>query len=228
VTRPDNTRPLSGRAKPRGGSTTMAHVDPERDPVNFFPTPPWAARAGARLILELDPAARSVWEPACGAGHMVHGLRDYFSLVHASDKYLYDGNALFDFTGEGPGPFAADWIVTNPPFDHCETFIRLGLARARRGVAMLMRGGLLEGQARHQLLTRDAPLSYFAPFSERAPMVKGRWDPKKSTASFYAWFIWLKTRRGRPAAPQILWIAPGAKRALERPSDQAFAARVAA
>lgn len=222
--RPDNTRP-----KARGHSATMAYVDPDRDEVNFFPTPPWAARAGAELILRLDPRARSVWEPACGGMHMVHGLRDYFPTVYASDKYLYDGNRLFDFANDNePEPFVADWIVTNPPFDHVEDFIRLAYARSRRGCAMLMRGGVMEGQARHQLLTRDAPLSYFVPFSERVPMFKNRWDPKKSTASFYAWFIWQKTRRGRPGSPQVLWIPPGTKARLQRPSDMAFAAQEAA
>lgn len=223
MSRPDNTR-----VRPSGHSATMAHVDPDRDEVNFFPTPPWAARAGGELILRLDPGARSVWEPACGAGHMAHGLRELFPTVHASDKYLYDGNRLYDFAAGGAPPFAADWIVTNPPFDHIDAFVRLGHARARRGLALLMRGGVLEGQARHELLTRDAPLTHFAPFSERVPMFKQRWDPKKSTASFYAWFVWRKTHRGRPGPPKVLWIPPGTKRRLERPSDLAFAALEAA
>jgi hypothetical protein len=226
--RPDNTRP---KPRPSGGSATMAHVDPDRDEVNFFPTPPWAARAGAELVKQLDPRARSAWEPACGGGHMVHGLADFFPIVHASDKYLYDRNALWDFVGgdssdEGwpEPPWRPDWVITNPPFDLTAEFIQRAHQVARRGVAMLMRGGLLEGQERHQLLTQTCPLTYFAPFSERVPMFKQRWDPAKSTAAFYAWFIWLKTRRGPPRPPQILWIAPGAKARLSRPSDLAFAA----
>jgi hypothetical protein len=223
--RPDNTR-----VRASGHSAVMAHVDPDRDAVNFFPTPPWAARAGGELIRRLDPQARTCWEPACGAGHMAHGLADYFDVVHASDKFLYDGNALFDFADRCVSPpVEADWIVTNPPFDHISDFVELGYKRARRGLALLMRGGVLEGQGRHLLLTNIAPLTWFAPFSERVPMFKQRWDPKKSTASFYAWFVWQKTRRGRrAAAPQILWIPPGSKARLQRPSDMAFAASEAA
>jgi hypothetical protein len=219
------------RVRPRGGSSTMAHVDPDRDEINFFPTPPWGARAGAEIILQLDPRARSVWEPACGAMHMVHGLRDFFPLVHASDKYLYDGNCLFDFVNENDPPFTADWIVSNPPFDHIEDFIRLGYARARRGVALLMRVGVLEGQERHGLLYGADRYYAIAPFSERLPMVKGRWDPRKSSAAFYAWFIWLKPGVGprvRPPHPFVIDIPPGAKARLERPSDAAYAALVAA
>jgi hypothetical protein len=74
-------------------------------------------------------------------------------------------------------------VITNPPFDLTAEFIQRAHQVARRGVAMLMRGGLLEGQERHQLLTQTCPLTYFAPFSERVPMFKQRWDPAKSTAS---------------------------------------------
>lgn len=223
--RPDNTHANAPARKPRGGSATMSHVDPDRDEVNFFPTPCWAARAVAELILMLDPGARSVGEPACGAGHYVHGLRDYFPAVYASDKFLYDGNLQHDFVGGKAYPFPRpDWVTTNPPFDLTEEFILHALGLATRGVALLMRGNLLEGQARHRLLTQTAPLTHFAAFSERVPMFRHRWDPVKSSAAFYGVFIWQKTRRGPPPPPQILWIPPGTKERLQRDSDRAFMA----
>ena len=248
----------------RDSSALMsAHrVSPADDP-DFYPTPPWAARAGAELVLQLDPRARTVWEPACGAGHMAHGLRDYFPTVHMSDIGRYDGNPVIDFLspsapGSLPGrdrrpseasrpdagesllgrdrrpseasrPDAAcDWIITNPPFNQAEAFIRLAWERARRGVAMLMRAAGLETQGRHRLLTDDCPLTVFAPFSERVPMHKGRWEPDGTTAAFYAWFIWLKPalRPERfmarsPGGPRAaVWlIAPGAEARLTREDD---------
>ena len=191
----------------------MASRDPDADDIDFFPTPPWAARAGAELILELDPrAADGVWwEPACGAGHMAHGLAPYCRRLFASDLCDYTGNALFDFAqADTQPPVAADWIVSNPPFTKAEDFIRLGLARARRGVALLMRAAILESEGRYPLLTRDCPLTVFAPFSERVPMVKGRWDPAKSSASFYAWFIFRRTR-GPMRPPVVRFIPPGTR-----------------
>ncbi|WP_337186597.1 hypothetical protein [Phenylobacterium sp.] len=169
-----------------------AHRVSPDDDEDFYPTPPWAARAGGERILALDPRARSAWEPACGAGHMVHGLTDYFAVVHASDAWPYDGNRILDFTGPADGAPRADWIVTNPPFNQAEAFIRLGWERARRGLALLMKISALESVGRHGLLTCDCPLTMVMPFAERVPMHKGRWEPEGSTAAFYAWFVWLK------------------------------------
>lgn len=215
-------------AKPTGHSAVMAFRDPS-DGCEFFPTPPWGARAGAELIKRIDPAAKTVWEPAAGAGHMAHGLRDYFDQVFTSDAFDYGlGDVLYDFTrSDLAEPFAADWIVSNPPFASVETFIRLAYARARRGAAMLMRLAVLEGQARYRLLHEDCPLHAVAPFSERLPMHKARWEPDGSTASAYAWFFWFKRpqHRGRPAL--LLPIAPGSETRLTRPSDAAFAMREA-
>lgn len=174
-----------------------AHRASRREDPDFYPTPPWAARAGAEVILELDPAAsRGLWwEPACGAGHMAHGLRDYARVV-LSDAYRYDPHhAVFDFVaGQGEPPVAAaDWIVSNPPFNAVAPFVRAAQGRARRGVAMLLRVGGLESDERHGLIWGgEEPLTVFAPFVGRVPMHKGFWRPDGSTAAFYAWFVWLK------------------------------------
>lgn len=217
---------------PRNRLAVMAHRQPtaEDDP-DFFPTPPWGGRAGGELIRRLDPTAGLVvWECACGAGHMAHGLRDYFPVVRMSDAYGYDGNVLHDFLGGGPTPFTADWIVTNPPFAHLEAFVRIAWAQARRGVALLMRAGALESIGRYSLLYRDCPLTVFAPFSERLPMHRGRWEPEGSSAAFYAWFLFLKpvlrparfmARIGGELYPATVPIPPGTEARLTRPGDAA-------
>jgi hypothetical protein len=197
-----------------------APTDP--DTLDYFPTPPWAARAGGALIKRLDPAATTCWEPACGGGHMVHGLADYFDTVWGSDIHAYGHGAVWDFLA-GPHPAAAgswDWIASNPPFKDGEAFVRMALPQARHGVAMLLRLNFLEGQTRYRLLYGDNPVTVVAPFAERVPMVKGRWDPAASTATAYAWFIWIK---GVPPGPRLEPIAPGAKAKFSRDSDLRFA-----
>ena len=200
-------------SRPAGHTAVMADRQPtdagERD---YFPTPPWAARAGGELIRRIDPIARSCWEPAAGEGHMAHGLGDYFDQVVASDIHDYgDPFGVFadlapcgigdflDVAGVGP---SADWIVTNPPFVAGEAFVRTALRRATRGVAMLLRSVFLEGAARSRLFT-DPTLGFAvaAQFAERVPMVKGRWDPEASTATAYSWFVWLKPEVGLAAGP---------------------------
>lgn len=220
-------RPCS--VKPAGFASVMPDRDRSADDVDFFPTRPWGGRAGAEIILQLDPRARSLWECAVGAGHLAHGLKDYFPTVHTSDLCRYDGNRVFDFLSDEPPPFRPDWIATNPPFDHVEEFIRLAWARAGRGVAMLLRGACLEGQARYRLLYEDCPYFAYAPFSERLAMHKGFWDSTRSTATMYAWFFFLKPGVGprrRPPYPYVIPIPPGTEARLTGPDDhRLFAAR---
>lgn len=217
-------------AKPVSSRVVMASREAGQDDVDFFPTAPWGARAGGDLILRLDPRARSAWECACGPGLMAHGLKDYFPTLFASDAYPYNGNAIHDFLGAAEPPVRPDWVVTNPPFvdGKAEAFIRRAYQIATRGVAMLLRVGMLESGGRYPLLMAECPLTVFAPFSERLPIVKGRWEPDASSAAFYAWFIWLKPV-ARPARfmtrfegtyhPTTILIPPGSEARFTHPSD---------
>lgn len=171
--------------------------------LDYFPTPPWAARAGGELVRHLDPEALTIWEPACGEGHMAAALAESF-LVFATDIHPFGYGEPYDFLGDSLEPIAdflddavdrgevVDWIVTNPPFRTAGDFIRLGLRRARRGVAMLLRVQFLEGVGRYRLLHGAEPLTACAVFAERVPMTLGRWDPAQASATCYAWFLWRK------------------------------------
>lgn len=189
--------------------------------LDYFPTPPWAARAGAELIRSLDPDARTVWEPACGEGHMAAPLAESFD-VFASDIHPFGFGDVANFLDDrefAPPSHAdaADWIVTNPPFNAAARFLAVGLRTARRGVALLLRLSFLEGAARYPLFYGAAPLSVCAVFAERVPMTLGRWDPKAASATAYAWFLWRKGETG--ASPRLAGIPPGTRQRLTRPND---------
>lgn len=214
--------------KARSGPQGVVASTPAVDTVSLYPTLPWGGRAGAELIKRLDPQARSVWECAAGFHSMAHGLREYFDQVHTSDAFDYGlGDVLYDFCSDAPPPFEADWIVTNPPFheDCIPTFITKGWARARRGLALLMRLGCVCGQTRYPLLYGPRGYTVQAPFIERIPILRGRCEPDGSTATEYAFFIFEKRKGGRPAI--VLPFPPGTEARLTRPSDAAFAMREA-
>lgn len=221
MSKPLAATPLLDRSevhRPAGHTSVMAHRALAENDLDYFPTPPWAARAGGELIQRLDPGPWSCWEPACGGGHMAHGLSRYFSSVTSSDIHDHGGEAAFlaDFLTEEADREKFDWIVTNPPFVLGDAFVRTAYQRARRGVAMLLRLVFLEGGKRYRLLHEDCPLSVVAPFSERVPMVKGRWDPEASSATAYAWFVWLK---GQPGPAHVVPIPPGTRARLSSPGD---------
>lgn len=219
-------------ARPEGAGAVMAGRAPagvEGDDarqalhrtLDYFPTPPWAARAGADLIQRIDPGARTLWEPACGEGHMAAPLAERFT-VFASDVHPFGYGQQLDFLSDEAGALTADWIVTNPPFAIAGEFARLGLDRARRGVALLLRLQFLEGIARQPLLFGDRPLTVCAVFAERVPMTLGRWDTRAASATAYAWFLWYKNERrlnGDRLAPRLQSIPPGTRHRLWHPDD---------
>lgn len=195
-------------------------LDPA-DSLDFFPTPPWATRALLRHVL--PDACGVAWEPAAGEGHMAAVLGERFDEVYRTDVHDYGGlHAVGSFVGESIGlvgnpSHKPDWIITNPPFNTAAEFALRGLELARCGVALLVRSNWAEGGKRYTSLFNRHPPSTIAQFSERVPMVKGRWDPSASTATAYAWFVWEKPLAG---ATRFIWIPPGCRTELEMNDDR--------
>jgi hypothetical protein len=71
-------------------------------------------------------------------------------------------------------------------------------------------------QAGHDLAPRPSAPSVVLQFAERVPIVKGRCDPKASTATSYAWVVWLP--RAPAEATKFEWIPP-CRPKLERLDD---------
>lgn len=196
-----------------------------------FWTPPFATRALCEIVLpyRLDVLRRyRVWEPACGEGHMAEVLREYFRDVYASDihDWGYGSTIPRDFL-DASQEREADWIITNPPFGKKTLpFVLRALDVAREGVAMFLPLRWIEGVERYEKLFRDQPPTLFAPFVERVPLCRGRWNPEGGTATAYCWLVWLKDAQGRIEPPRpTFWIPPGQRRLLTRPDDRArFAA----
>jgi hypothetical protein len=201
----------------------MARRHEPPNSLEYFPTPLWAVRALFRHVL---PAlgikeVGSVWEPACGEGHMAAVIAEFArEPVIATDIFDYGySSTLVDFLDAQLAPKFTDcaWIITNPPFSVACDFTLRALELATEGVAMLVRTQWIEGAGRYERLFRDRPPTLYAPFVERVPIIRGRWDPDASTATSYAWFVWCKDRS---AMPRIFWIPPGCRSALTNPDDR--------
>lgn len=138
-----------------------------------------------------------------------------------------------------------DFVITNPPF-------RLGLEFALRAireaevVCLLLRSNWAEGGERYtELFAKHEPIAE-AVFCERLPMVAGGYitkviledgkpknvriplevggyDPRASSATAYSWFVWM---RGATTPCRKIWIPPGTRDALTKPTDaERFAKR---
>ena len=195
----------------------MAQRAEPADSLDDFPTPPWATRALVEHVIPdgCSSASLSALEPACGRGYMSQALAEYFGAVASSDIYDYGFAETRDFLGPVHAAASVDWVITNPPFRLAENFIARSLPIARIGVAMLVRTVFLESVGRYQRLFSIRPPTIVAQFSERVPMVKGRVDKRASTATGYAWLVWLHNQAD---AARLAWIPPCRKQ-LERDSD---------
>lgn len=208
-------------------SAVMAQRASAPDALDYFPTPGWGTRALCEVVLGMKASAigrlegLTCWEPACGEGDMFRVLREYFRRVEGSDIYDYgQGFDRVDFLGDdGARPMRPDWIITNPPFNSAEAFVRQAMLIAEVGVAMLCRTTWLESEKREGLFN-EFPLSIYAPFIGRLPMFKGRLDRKGSTATAYAWFVWIKATTGK-IDTRMVRIPSYAKRLYDRDGDWA-------
>lgn len=238
----------TSQARRKVGGGGIARVDRARGPIaadselealwrrlDYYSTPCWAGRAGAELVQALDPGRWWAWEPACGEGSLAHGLADYFERVLATDVHDHGGcqqhGAGLDFLSACADGFDADWILTNPPFEHAQAFVELGLKRARRGVAVLMRTTWFDTLGRYPLFADPrCGLAWLAPFAERVPMQLGSWDPDGSTATPAAWFVFVRPEiRGQVRIPHLAMgaagvfagqmIPPGTRERLTKPDD---------
>ncbi len=182
-----------------------------------FPTPPWATRALIEHIVTKFGAVenQTCLEPACGVGHMNKVLLEYFETSSASDIHPYGYGEVANFLTTSHEAGSVDWVITNPPFNCAEKFVTKARTVARRGVAILARTGFLETQGRYERLFLPHRPAVVAQFVERVPMIKGRLDKRASTATAYAWIVWLNSD---VSSTELAWIPP-CRKALERVND---------
>jgi hypothetical protein len=190
------------------------------DSLDDFPTPPWASRALCEwLSSRCASLPLGIWtcrEPAANRGHMVAPLREYFGSVEASDIYDYGyGFPQNDYLF-GPAPDMVDWTITNPPFRLAEQFIERMAATSRIGFAVIVRTMFLESVGRYEALFSRLPPAFVLQFAERVVMHKGRLAPEGSTATAYAWLVWINGENDT----RLRWIRP-CRKGLERPEDYA-------
>ncbi len=192
-------------------------AEPKNSP-DDFPTPPWATRGLLEHVLDKNSLSTlTCLEPACGAGYMARVLKEYFPEVKYFDAYHYGYGSVRDFLTYPYATNAVDWVITNPPFRLAEEFVLRSLNVAKLGVAILARTVFLESSGRYREIFEKTPPTIFAQFVERVPMVKGRLDPKATTATGYAWFVWDKQSR---VAPRLMWVPP-CRKELEKKGDYA-------
>jgi hypothetical protein len=191
----DATYHLAGGFKP----TIKRFAD--LDGPDFFPTPAWATHA----LIDNEKFSGAIWESACGNGAMSRVLEKTGCSVISSD--LYDrgfGEIGVDFlTAER----RTENIVTNPPYNSAEGFVRAGIQQATQKFALLLRLAFLEGANRANTIFSKTPPNRVWVFSERITFYPVGAVQKGTGTTAYAWFVWDKDTAGT----ELKWFKPGYK-----------------
>ena len=172
-------------------------IHPKRAAYEFYPTPPEATRA----LLSAESFDGSIWEPACGQGHIAKVLTAAGYDVVSTDLVDYGfGEPCRDFLAERE-PLAKH-IVTNPPYGRglADAFAKHALKLTREtggSVAMLMNLSGLCHPLRHDFYVSQPPAVIYA-LDECTCWPYG--DPARATVSIakqrYCWIVWKAGHRG--------------------------------
>ena len=163
----------------------MSQRHEKKDSLDYFPTPPWATRAlfhSVILPMGIVHYNNRVLEPACGGGHMVKVLQEYFDKVESCDIADYGQDRIADFLSKDVEQ-ECDFIITNPPFNLAEEFVLKALPLAKESTAIFARTQFIESVGRYERLFKQNPPTIIAQFTERVPIIKGRLSANASTAT---------------------------------------------
>lgn len=190
----DATYNLNGGFKP----TTKRFAD--LGGPDFFPTPKWATHA----LIDNERFDGDIWECACGDGTMSRVLEETGQSVLSTDLYERGyGEAGHDFLN---ATYRANNIITNPPYNSAEGFVRVGTRQANKKFALLLRLAFLEGANRARTIFTETPPARVWVFSERITFYPSGVEVKGTGTTAYAWFVWDKDA---PSNTQLRWLKPG-------------------
>jgi len=188
-----------------------------RNAHDWYVEPPWTVHD----LFDAEQFTGAIWDPACGRGTI--------PIVAAQRGYIAYGTDLVDrgfgrlcsnFLNRSDSP--APNIVSNPPFEQIELWVRQALRLATDKVAIFGRLALLEGIRRGAWFP-TTPLSRVWACSQRVPCPPGEtappidaWDRDTITGGFvaYAWFVW---QHGHTDEPRLGWLPRRTPDAVHQP-----------
>lgn len=176
------------------------HVDHERAEYDYYATEPKAME----LLLAEEIFSPTVWECACGEGHLSKVLLDHGYGVKSSDLiYRNFGEGGIDFLKQNKTCYVD--IITNPPYKYAKEFVEhaIEILEEGRKVAMFLKLTFLEGKARKELFLKAPPKKVYVSSSRLKCAKNGKFEKTGSSAATYAWFVWEKGYKGYPT---IRWI----------------------
>jgi len=179
------------------------HSEKDRAQQDYYASPP-------HTILDLfavEVFSQSVWEPACGEGHLSKAMETTGKIVYSTDIIDRGYGNVYDFIGMERKQWDGD-IITNPPFSHSTEFAERALDTLLTGrkLALLLRIQFLESVKRQRLFQTQPPKMVYVYARNIRCAKNGDFANATGNASTYCWFVWEKGWKGTPG---IGWISGG-------------------
>ncbi|WP_025069212.1 hypothetical protein [Bacteroides gallinarum] len=171
------------------------HSDTIREEHDFYATFPEAIDR----LFEVETFSDTIWEPACGMGHLSERMIKLGKTVYSTDLINRGyGTGDVDFLKAVENHYGD--IITNPPYKIALEFIKKALEISEEGtrIAMFLKLTFLEGKRRKPFFQSNPPRRIHV-FSSRAVVAKGgdfTTFQAKENAIAYAWFVWEKGYKG--------------------------------
>ncbi len=191
------------------GASNHSVIDREQN--DYYATHPSAIDD----LLLFEKFEGSIWECACGEGHLSKRLEDYNYKVISTDlinrKY---GKGNIDFL-KFNGVSLADNIITNPPYKYAEEFVEKALYLLQPGkkLAMFLKLTFLEGQDRYNLFKNYPPKTVYVYSNRKQCAMNGDFKNKNDSAIAYAWFVWVVSQYNET---NIKWILSNSNKLINK------------
>lgn len=171
---------------PQGVLIAAANHKNNRRELDYYPTPPDVTFA---LIDRLNlPKDLTIWEPACGTGMMSRAIQSKGYKVASSDLKDYGfGMHGVDFTKQVFRK--GDWIITNPPFNRSEEFIKTAINLKPKGFAFLLKSQYWHAKRRYEIF-KQFPPAFVLPLTWRPDFMEGEKGGKPTME--VAWSVWIE------------------------------------
>lgn len=225
--------------------------NPEGDP-DFYPTPKWITRALIEFLHARGVGLGTIWEPACGEGHMVEAMQEYGYQVMMSDLFAEAAGMgpeyAIDFVDPAapPAEDSVDWVITNPPYGFAkyavegkktpkrvyrpDRFMLNGINVGRAGSAMLVRTNMIAGEDRIQDIYQKFPPTFVVQFPKRLNFHKGKMKKSSGGMVDFCWMIWVnpdmypQAMLPAPGTTELAWFGCDAEDTLTKDGDYPEAA----
>jgi hypothetical protein len=166
----------------------------------FYVDPAWVAER----LFAAEKFVGSVWDPGCGVGRVADAARRRGYKTYATDivdrGYQHFDQTLNFLLCERP---LGNNIITNPPFQICDQFLRHALKLDVNAVAMIWLARRLN--AAHWLA--DTPLARVYLLTPRPSMPPGEMIARgEKPRGGKQDFVWLVFRRDHVGPPELRWL----------------------